>query len=110
RRKGVPMSRDRMCARDATGNPAAISNRDALRVLRFVSDAEELGGEDPFPEAVLKQLGTLIPAEWIGYEERDFVGKRCLVQYAHPAARSRASSIQRPPVAGTRKTPFAGTT
>jgi DNA-binding CsgD family transcriptional regulator len=69
---------------DATGGTAAaITGRDAARMLHFVSDAEELGGNDPFPPPVLKQLGRLIPAEWIGYEERDFVGKRCLGQYAH---------------------------
>ena len=79
------MSRVDLSVIDATGGAnAAVTGRDAARLLRFVSDTEELGGDEPFPPPVLEQLGTLIPADWIGYEERDFVGARCLVQYAYP--------------------------
>jgi DNA-binding CsgD family transcriptional regulator len=65
------------------GAVAAIAAGDAERMLRFLSDTEELGGDDSFPPPVLEQLGKLIPAEWIGFEERDFVGRRCLAQYEH---------------------------
>ena len=79
------MSRVDLSVIDATGGAtAAVTGRDAARLLRFVSDTEELGGDEPFSPPVLQQLGNLIPADWIGYEERDFVGARCLVQYAHP--------------------------
>jgi DNA-binding CsgD family transcriptional regulator len=78
------MSGDGKGIRGATGSAVTLTaSGDAKRVLRFLSDAEELGGDDPFPARVLEQLGELIPAEWIGYEERDFVGRRCIAQYEH---------------------------
>jgi hypothetical protein len=49
-----------------TGAVAAIPARDAECLLGFLSDTEELGGDDPFPAPVLEQLGKLVPAEWIG--------------------------------------------
>ena len=63
---------------------ARPSASDADRLLRFVSDAEDLGRDDPFPAPVLEQLGELIGAGWIGYIERDLVGWRCLVAFEHP--------------------------
>jgi DNA-binding CsgD family transcriptional regulator len=79
------MSHHRKSELDANGGAAAaLAARDAERLLRFVSDAEELGGDDPFAPPVLEQLGGMLGADWIGYEERDFVGRRCLVQYEHP--------------------------
>jgi DNA-binding CsgD family transcriptional regulator len=84
RKKGAPVSRHRKRLIGATGGAvAAIAAGDAERMLRFLSDSEEAGGDDPFPPPVLEQLGKLIPAEWIGFEERDFVGRRCLAQYEH---------------------------
>jgi DNA-binding CsgD family transcriptional regulator len=84
RKKGAPVSRQRKRVIGPTGGAvSAISAADAERLLRFLSDTEELCGDDPFPPPVLEQLGTLIPAEWIGFEERDFVGRRCLAQYEH---------------------------
>jgi DNA-binding CsgD family transcriptional regulator len=78
------VSRHRKRVIGATGGAvAAIAAGDAMRLLRFLSDAEELGGDDPFPPPVLEQLGNLVPAEWIGFEERDFVGRRCLAQSEH---------------------------
>lgn len=82
------MSRDRMGGIGVTGSAGAgITARDAAHLIRFVSDAEELGGDDPFPSPLLERLGKLVPADWIGYEERDFVGKRCFAQYEHPELR-----------------------
>jgi DNA-binding CsgD family transcriptional regulator len=77
------MTRDRERVIRVTGGTARPSAHDAERLLRFVSDSEELGGDDPFPPPVLERIGKLIPAEWVGYEERDFVGRRCLIQHEH---------------------------
>lgn len=63
----------------------ALAARDSERVLRFVAEAEKLGGDDPFTPRFLEALGTLIPADWIGYEERDFARSECLVSYDFPA-------------------------
>lgn len=63
---------------------AALAARDAEHLLRFISDAEELGGEDPFNPPVLEELGKLIPAAIIGYYETDYVGGRQLVVHEHP--------------------------
>src|SRR5436189_1022054 len=38
------------------GEVAALASRDAERVLRFVADAEELGGDEPFTPQVLVEL------------------------------------------------------
>ena len=62
-----------------------LSAQDAEQLLRFVADAEEIGGEEPFAEEVLAELGRLIPAAWIGYEERDFVARRSFVCHEHPS-------------------------
>jgi DNA-binding CsgD family transcriptional regulator len=49
----------------------ALTARDAKRVLRFVAEAEDLGGDEPFTPEVLVELGRLVPADWIGYSEKD---------------------------------------
>jgi DNA-binding CsgD family transcriptional regulator len=77
-------------ANGVAGATARLSAQDAERLLRFVSDAEELGGDDPFAPPVLELLANLISAEWVGYEERDFVDRRCLVQHAHASFEVRA--------------------
>jgi Bacterial regulatory proteins, luxR family len=82
--QGGGMSSEGRGLRGATGSAfASIASADAKRVLRFLSDAEDLGADDPFPKVFLEQLGRLIPAGWIGYEERDFVGRRCIAQHEH---------------------------
>jgi DNA-binding CsgD family transcriptional regulator len=55
---------------------AALTSRDAERVLRFVADAEELGGDEPFTPEVLVELGKLIEADQVGYCELDCVRRR----------------------------------
>jgi DNA-binding CsgD family transcriptional regulator len=57
---------------------SALTGRDAERVLRFVAEAEDLGGDDPFTPEVLVELGRLVPADWIGYCEKDLVRQRFL--------------------------------
>jgi DNA-binding CsgD family transcriptional regulator len=53
-----------------------LAARDAERLLRFVAEAEELGGDDPFPPQVLAELGKLVPCNRLGYEEQDRVRQR----------------------------------
>lgn len=62
----------------------ALAARDAERVLRFVADAEDIGGDDPFVPEVLRELTNVVPADWIGYLERDYVDNRCFVGHDYP--------------------------
>jgi len=48
------------------------------RVLRFAGEAESLGGDDPFTEDLLVELGELVQADWITYFERDHLGRHLL--------------------------------
>jgi DNA-binding CsgD family transcriptional regulator len=54
----------------------ALARGDAERLLRFVADADELGGDDPFKPSVLEQLGKLVTADRVGYCEQDRVRQR----------------------------------
>jgi DNA-binding CsgD family transcriptional regulator len=58
------------------GAVVVLVARDAERLLRFVVQAEELGGEDPFTPEVLDELGKLVPADWVTYCEQDRVRQR----------------------------------
>jgi DNA-binding CsgD family transcriptional regulator len=55
---------------------AALAPRDAERVLRFVTAAEELGGDQPFTPQTLEELGKLVPADGVAYCELDRVRQR----------------------------------
>ena len=55
---------------------AALSSRDVEHVLRFVADAEELGGDHAFTPEVLAELGKLVEADWVAYDEADRVRRR----------------------------------
>jgi DNA-binding CsgD family transcriptional regulator len=63
---------------------AALSIRDAERLLRFVADAESIGGDQPFTGDVLVELGLLIEADWVTYTEVDHVGRRVLASMPRP--------------------------
>ena len=63
---------------------ASLAARDAERVLRFVADAGELGGDDPFAPPFLERLGGLVGADWAGYSECDLVRGRSLVLHESP--------------------------
>lgn len=52
-----------------------LAARDVERLLRFVADAEELGGEDPFPPELLTELGDIVAADAVSYCEQDRVRK-----------------------------------
>jgi DNA-binding NarL/FixJ family response regulator len=47
----------------------ALARGDEGRILRFVAEAESIGGDHPFEGEFLTQLGSLVPADWVGYEE-----------------------------------------
>jgi DNA-binding CsgD family transcriptional regulator len=63
---------------------AALAARDARQVLQFLADAEEIEGDEPFTPEVLGELRKLIPADWVGYEERDLFRKQCMCEEAEP--------------------------
>jgi DNA-binding CsgD family transcriptional regulator len=47
----------------------ALARGDEQRILRFVAEADGFGGEHPFAGEFLTQLGELVPAEWIGFNQ-----------------------------------------
>ena len=49
----------------------ALARGDAERLLRFVGEAESLGGDQPFTGDLLVELGRLVEADWIFYQEHD---------------------------------------
>lgn len=51
---------------------------DVERLLRFVAEAESLGGDEPFTGELLVELGRIVEADWIGYNELDCVRRRML--------------------------------
>jgi DNA-binding CsgD family transcriptional regulator len=56
-----------------------LSAGDAERLLRFVADAETIGGDQPFTEDLLVELGRIVEADWVTYCELDRVRKRMLM-------------------------------
>jgi DNA-binding CsgD family transcriptional regulator len=63
---------------------AALSTRDAERLLRFVAEAESIGDDQPFTGDVLVELGRLIEADWVTYTEVDHVRRRVLAYVPRP--------------------------
>ena len=61
-----------------------LSSRDAERMLRFVAEAETIGGNDPFTGELLTELGHLIEGDWVAYTEVDHVRRRSLVYVNRP--------------------------
>jgi DNA-binding CsgD family transcriptional regulator len=56
----------------------SLSGKDAERLIAFVGEAESLGGEEPFTSELLGELGRMVQAEFIGYNELDRVRRRNL--------------------------------
>jgi DNA-binding CsgD family transcriptional regulator len=56
----------------------ALAASDAEQLLRFVSDAESVGGDQPFTSELLGELARLVPADWVTYNELDRVHRRNL--------------------------------
>lgn len=59
---------------------AALARGDAERLLRLVAEAGSIGGDEPFTEEFLVELGRLVPADLVSYSELDRVGKRHLCE------------------------------
>jgi DNA-binding CsgD family transcriptional regulator len=47
----------------------ALARHDAERLLRFVAEARSFGGDHPFDGEFLTELGRLVPADWVGYND-----------------------------------------
>jgi DNA-binding CsgD family transcriptional regulator len=62
----------------------SLSRTDVEHLLRFVGEAEGLGGDRPFTEELLVELGRLVRADWVTYCELDRVRRRRLLQVARP--------------------------
>jgi DNA-binding CsgD family transcriptional regulator len=62
----------------------ALAARDAERLLRFVAEAESLGGDQPFTPNLLGQIGRLVPADLVAYNELDRVRLRSLFLVGWP--------------------------
>ena len=62
----------------------ALASRDAERLLRFVAEAESIGGDRPFTGDLLVELGRLVPADFLDYYEGDSVRRRELSSIVHP--------------------------
>jgi DNA-binding CsgD family transcriptional regulator len=63
---------------------AALARGDAERLLRFVAEAESIGGDEPFTAELLVDLGRLVPADQLSYSELDRVERRNLGDVARP--------------------------
>ena len=58
---------------------AALARGDAERLLRFVAEAESIGGDEPFTPDLLAELGRLVHADDVSYNELDRVRRRRLL-------------------------------
>ena len=70
----------------------ALSAADAERVLRFIGDAESMGGDQPFTADLLGELANLVPAEHIVYDDLDYVQRRVLGVVGWPCTPGAPSS------------------
>jgi DNA-binding CsgD family transcriptional regulator len=57
----------------------ALARGDVERLLSFVAQAESMGADDPFTPELLVELGRLVEADWIGYNELDCIRRRTLL-------------------------------
>lgn len=53
-----------------------LAASDAERLLRFVGEAESVGGDQPFTPELLAQLGELVESDTVSYNELDRVRRR----------------------------------
>ncbi len=63
---------------------AALARGDAERLLRFVADAESIGDDEPFTPDLLAELGRLVHADSVVYNELDRVRRRRLLLVGRP--------------------------
>jgi hypothetical protein len=62
----------------------ALAKRDSEHLLRFVAEAKSLGDDDPFTSGLLGELGRLVPADVVAYNELDRVRRRNLLLVGWP--------------------------
>jgi DNA-binding CsgD family transcriptional regulator len=62
----------------------SLAHRDTERILRFVADADDLSGSEPFTGELLVELGRLVEADFVSYSELDRVRRRQLVYVPRP--------------------------
>jgi DNA-binding CsgD family transcriptional regulator len=62
----------------------ALAASDWERLFRFISEAESLGGVEPFASGLLDELGRLVPVDNVNYAELDRVRRRTLRYVARP--------------------------
>jgi DNA-binding CsgD family transcriptional regulator len=63
---------------------AVLARGDAERLLRFIAEAESIGGDQPFTPELLLELGRLVPADDVTYCELDRVRRRRLLIVDRP--------------------------
>jgi DNA-binding CsgD family transcriptional regulator len=63
---------------------AAPTRRDLEQLLRFIAEAESIGGDQPFAPDLLSELGRLVPADTVLYCELDRVRRRTLLHVDRP--------------------------
>jgi DNA-binding CsgD family transcriptional regulator len=61
-----------------------LTPSDAERLLRFVAEAESVGGDAPFTRELLTELGKVIKADWVAYTEVDHVRRRFIDYVPRP--------------------------
>jgi DNA-binding CsgD family transcriptional regulator len=62
----------------------ALAASDAERLLRIVAEAESLGGDQVLTPELLVELGQLIDADWVTYNELDRVRRRNILYVCRP--------------------------
>src|SRR5215207_370922 len=62
----------------------ALTSSDAEQLLRFVSEAESVGGDAPFTSELLGEFGRVVPADVVAYNELDRVRRRNLLLVGWP--------------------------
>ena len=63
---------------------AALARGDAEQLLRFIAEAESIGGDQPFTPGLLVELGRLISADSVVYNELDRVRRRRILLVGRP--------------------------
>jgi hypothetical protein len=64
---------------------SALTARDAERVPRFVADADDIGGDEPFAPELLGELAAIVPADWVAYQEKHAGAGDLLVDQQRPS-------------------------
>jgi hypothetical protein len=63
---------------------AELARGDLEQLLRFIAEAESIGGDEPFTPDLLAALGRLVHADDVSYSELDRVRRRRLLIVGRP--------------------------